>query len=121
MKERLVASRHGRPNPLSLCRPAPVRRCRYGPSVRSEPDEHTIMAVLLTDELSYIPLARSAHLGGACVAQVRVVRPNDELAALMMQDRVLRVNPACPPCGHPVDSRKRCVPGTWCGNTLRRS
>lgn len=44
-----------------------------------KPDQHAVEPVLLAHELPHVPLTAPAHLRCPRVAQVRVVRPDDNL------------------------------------------
>ena len=60
-----------------------------------EADQHALVAVALAGQLADVELAASAHLGGARVADVRVVLPHDdlrpgELAVEVLDERVER-------------------------------
>ena len=48
---------------------------------RREADECHVVAVTLTHELAEVQLATRAHRGRPCVAEMRVVRPDDRLGA----------------------------------------
>jgi hypothetical protein len=81
MEDRLVASGERWPDPLALGRPAPVGGGRDGAVVCREADQHGVLAVPLARELAEVQLSAPAHLRRPRVAQVRVVRPDDDLRA----------------------------------------
>src|SRR5438105_9420647 len=81
MEHRLVAARKRRANTLALGPSAPVGSCRHRAVMRGEANQNGIAAVFFAHELPDIELPAPAHLGGARVAEMRVVRPNGDLRA----------------------------------------
>src|SRR5215213_9501377 len=73
-----VFVRPGEPweNTSPACRTVPFGRGRHRALVRREPNAIRLMWVALPHELSDVQLADNAHLGGAGIAKVRVVRPD---------------------------------------------
>jgi hypothetical protein len=68
-----------RPHPLSLGRPFPAVGRRDRPGIGGEPHDATVAGMTLADQLADIQLAASRVLGGPDVAEVRIVRPHDDL------------------------------------------
>src|SRR5258705_388988 len=68
-----------RPDPFALGRPIPIVGRGHGPGVRREADEPTLPRVPLAYELTDGELALTAQLGGARVADMGVVCPDDNL------------------------------------------
>ena len=89
VKQRFIAALHRPTNPLALGRSTPIGGRRHGAAVGGKTDQGAIAAVLLTDQLSDIPFAPSSHLGGARVAQVRIVRPQYHLGLLPLPREML--------------------------------
>src|ERR1017187_9111346 len=79
VEERLVTVGRGSSNPLALGRTAPVGGRGDRAVEGGEPHQHALVAVALAGELPDVELASGAHLGGPCVAHMRVVLPHDDL------------------------------------------
>src|SRR5919106_2477740 len=81
MEQRLVAAGQRRPDTFALGRRAPLGGRRDRAVVRREADQHGIAAVFLAYQLTHVQLAALAPVRGPRIAQMRVVRPNDNLRA----------------------------------------
>src|SRR5205085_1335722 len=75
----LIASFERRTHVLSLGGFIPVRCCRYRSAICREADQHSIAFISLAQELSDIQLAALSHLRRACITQMRVMFPDDDL------------------------------------------
>ncbi len=78
MEELLVAFFEGRPHALPLDRRIPVGGGRDGAVVGAEADDQRLSRPALACQLAEVELAAAGEVGGACVAEVRVVRPDDD-------------------------------------------
>ncbi len=107
MEQRLIAVGQRGPNDLPLYRLIPAGGGGDGAGVGGEPHEHGLVAELLAHQLTQVEFARSAHLGGSRVAQVRVVGPDHHLGlpALRLKEAEQRVEGV----GHVLVAQ---VPGT---------
>lgn len=82
VEEFFIASGQSRPDLLSLRRPTPIRSPSDRAPVRAEADEDRIAGMALTGGAGRdIELASIAHLRGAGIAHVRVVRPDQRPSA----------------------------------------
>src|SRR4051812_36560615 len=93
VKESLPAPREGGADEFPLGRAAPVRGGSDAARVRGEADKQRLGAVPLPNELPDIELPALTHLCCACIAQMRVVRPDRDLrrpvALLEMRDELV--------------------------------
>src|SRR5256714_9334751 len=62
-------------------RATPVRSGHYRARIGREADQARVIAVALAHELADIPFPAMTHLGGAGIAQMRVVLPYNDLAS----------------------------------------
>src|SRR5207249_4477877 len=81
VKELLIAAAHAGADALALGRFAPIRRGGDRAGVSAEADRERIALKALAHKLADIQLAALAHLRRARVAEMRVVRPDDDLRA----------------------------------------
>ena len=79
VEEGLVAPGKGRTDALRSAGASQFERRRDGAAVGREADQDRVAAVLLAHELADIPFALYAHMGRPGVAEVRVMRPDDDL------------------------------------------
>ena len=89
VEQRLIAVRERRPHGLALGRLVPVRGGGHRARIRAEAHQHRILAVALAHQLANVPLALLADFGGACVAQMGVVRPHHDLRRPPLTAQVL--------------------------------
>ena len=78
VEKRLVAAGERRAHPLALHRRTPARRGADRAGEGREADQEGIVAVSLADELAEVELAAPRHLRPPGVADVGVVRPDDD-------------------------------------------
>ena len=88
MKQGFVAFRKPRANAFTLVWAIPIGSSRYCSGVRCETNQQCVIAVALTDELPYIPFTSIRSLCCPSIAQVRVVRPDHDLAATHLRIQV---------------------------------
>src|SRR5512133_2593554 len=79
MKERFVTFGMRRSHIFALGRCVPVRGRRNCAVVGSKSDGHRFLSKMFAYELAEIEFSSLAHLRRARVAEVRIVRPNDDL------------------------------------------
>src|SRR3982074_3310513 len=84
MEGRLVAAGGRRADALALRRRVPVGRGCYRTVVGAEAHLPCVAAMALAHELTDIEFATVSHFGGARVAQMRVMRPDDHLRASLV-------------------------------------
>src|SRR4051812_1455770 len=93
VKKFLVTSGHSRTNSFPPGGGIPVVGRGYGSPAGGESEKKRLFAEFLADELADVELAALAHLGCARVTQMRVMRPNHDLASAtveMSQERLDR-------------------------------
>src|SRR6266513_6367239 len=78
VESKLVTVGQRRSYLLHLSCVVPVGRCCYGARVSRKAYEYCIGSILLPHKLTDVELAARAHFGRACIAEVRVVGPNDD-------------------------------------------
>ena len=78
VKKRFVTFRMCRTHIFALGRSVPVRRRRDCAVVSGEANRHSFLSKMFAHELAEIEFAALAHLCRARIAQVRIVRPDDD-------------------------------------------
>ena len=79
MEQRIAAAGKRRPDALALSHAIPVGGGRNRPMIRGEADQHGIAAIFLARQLADIQLAALTHRCCPGVAQMRIMRPDDDL------------------------------------------
>ena len=76
VKQRFVAAAESGPHPLALRRATPAGCGCDGSLVGGKSNQHAVVRVALAHKLADVQLARPPQLGGARVAEVRIVFPH---------------------------------------------
>ncbi len=90
VEELLVTPIESGPDRFSLDRRSPVGRGTDRPGVGREADERALPPVAAACELADVELAAPRHVGCSGVADVGIVRPDDDLRAVVMSREMRR-------------------------------